>query len=31
MEQHPENKLFTSELKAVKKGDTEVYINRNRG
>ncbi|HQO43254.1 MAG TPA: DUF2791 family P-loop domain-containing protein, partial [Bacillota bacterium] len=29
MEQHPENKLFTSELKAVKKGDTEVYINRN--
>lgn len=28
MEQHPENKLFTSELKAIKKGDTEVYINR---
>jgi len=31
MEQHPENRLFTSELKAVKKGGTEVYINRNRG
>lgn len=27
MEQHPENKLFTSELRAVRKGDTEVYIN----
>ncbi|HYF75284.1 MAG TPA: BREX system ATP-binding domain-containing protein [Candidatus Nitrosocosmicus sp.] len=27
MEQHPENKVFTSELKAVRKGDTEVYIN----
>lgn len=27
MEQHPENKLFSSELKAVRKGDTEVYIN----
>lgn len=28
MEQHPENRVFTSELKAVKKGGTEVYINR---
>jgi hypothetical protein len=27
MEQHPENKVFSSELKAVRKGDTEVYIN----
>jgi len=27
MEQHPDNKVFTSELKAVRKGDTEVYIN----
>ena len=30
MEQHPENKVFTSELKAVKKGDTEIYINNNQ-
>lgn len=28
IEQHPENRLFTSELKTVKKGNTEVYINR---
>jgi hypothetical protein len=27
MEQHPENKVLTSELKAVKKGDSEIYIN----
>jgi hypothetical protein len=30
MDQHPENKVFTSELKAVKKGDTEVYINNSQ-
>jgi hypothetical protein len=30
MEQHPDNKVFTSELKAVKKGNTEVYINSNK-
>ncbi|HYF81614.1 MAG TPA: BREX system ATP-binding domain-containing protein [Clostridia bacterium] len=30
MEQHPENKVFTSELKAVRKGDTEVYINNSQ-
>lgn len=29
MEQHPENKVFSSELKAVRKGDTEIYINNN--
>jgi hypothetical protein len=30
MEQHPENKVFSSELKAVRKGDTEVYINNSQ-
>ncbi|HYE81597.1 MAG TPA: BREX system ATP-binding domain-containing protein [Clostridia bacterium] len=30
MEQHPDNKVFTSELKAVRKGDTEVYINNSQ-
>jgi hypothetical protein len=30
MEQHPENKIFTSELKAVRKGETEVYINNSQ-
>lgn len=30
MEQHPENKVFTSKLKAVKKGDTEIYINNSQ-
>lgn len=27
MEQHPENTVFKAELKAVKKGDSEIYIN----
>ncbi|MGE5632021.1 MAG: BREX system ATP-binding domain-containing protein [Caulobacteraceae bacterium] len=27
MEQHPDNTVFKAELKAVKKGDTEIYIN----
>ncbi|MEA4849812.1 MAG: BREX system ATP-binding domain-containing protein [Clostridiaceae bacterium] len=30
IEQHPENRLFTSELKAVKRGGTEVYIKHNQ-
>ena len=30
MEQHPDNRLFTSELKTVKMGDTEVYINQSQ-
>jgi hypothetical protein len=30
MEQHPENKVFTSELKPVKKGGTEIYINNSK-
>lgn len=30
MEQHPENKVFSSELKAVRKGDTEIYMNNSR-
>jgi len=30
MEQHPENKVFTSELKAVKKGNAEIYINNSK-
>lgn len=30
MEQHPENRLFTSELKPVRNDHSEVYINRNR-
>lgn len=27
MEQHPDNTVFKAELKAIKKGDTEIYIN----
>jgi hypothetical protein len=30
MEQHPENKVFTSELKPLKKGNTEIYINNSQ-